>query len=169
MDGSKVVRVDAVDTERPELADPSRAFEIPLNGQTHRMEDPVVTREEIVILAKLDSDNEVCVRVFTQGAKPRVLLPGETVDLSVPGIENILIDEKCVTKVEVNGTPIQIAVPNNGKGIKETAITAGVNIELDFVLYLELEDGQAEQIDDDEVVFPCEDASFIAVTGDDNS
>lgn len=169
MNGSKVVGTDTVDTSRPEVADPSRAFEIPVNGERVKVAGPMVTREEILSLAKFDSDQEVCVRVFTPGVKPRVVLPGETIDLSVPGFENILVDENCVTEVEVNGTPIQLTVPTNGKGVKETAIEAGVNIEMDFVLYLELEDGQAEQIDDVEVVFPDEGDSFVAVTGDDNS
>ena len=167
MDNLEVVdvKMDAAD-DRSVSED--RAYWISVNDQKHKVEKPVVTREEIARIAKVDP-KEVCVRVSIHGEKPQVLLPGEEVDLRLPGIEHFLVDEKCIIKVEINNKPIQLAVPTTGEGVKRAAIEAGVNIELDFVLFLEFTDGQADQIDDNEVVFPDEGTHFSAVAPDDNS
>ena len=100
---------------------------------------------------------------------PRVLQPSEEIDLTLPGIEEFLVDKECIVKVKVNATTFQLAVPTTGERVKQAAIEAGAKIELDFVLFLEIRDGQAEQIDDAEVIFPNEDDHFFAVAGDDNS
>ena len=113
-------------TAQAAVSDRSRAFEITVNGQKHKLENPILTRREVILLAKFDPDQEVCVRVNVQGTKPRVVLPHEDIDLTLPGIEDFLVGEKCVRKVEVNGIPMHLAVPTNGKGVKEAAIKAGV-------------------------------------------
>ena len=169
MNSSKAVEIETDASAKSAVLDRSRAFEIIVNGQKHKIETPVVTREEVVILAKFDLDLPVCVRVHIQGTKPRVLQPNEEVDLALPGIERFRVDEECIVTVKLNATTFEIAVPITGVGIKQAAIKAGAKIELDFVLAMESADGPPAQIDDDELVFPDPGACFVAVSGDDNS
>lgn len=169
MNGSKSVGIKNDTTTQAAVSDRSRAFEINVNGQKHKIETPVVKREEVVILAKFDLDLPVCVRVHIHGTKPRVLKRNEEVDLTLPGIERFRVDEECIVKVKLNATTFEIAVPITGIGIKRAAINAGAKIELDFVLAMESADGPPAQIDDDELVFPDPGACFVAVSGDDNS
>ncbi len=57
-----------------------------------------------------------------------------------------------------------------GLGIKEAAISQGVDIQLDFILTLEAHDGQpARTIDDDETITVTEHSVFTANDGDDDS
>ena len=149
--------------------DHGKGYLISVNGKEHTVEKPTVTRGEVAHLADVGSVEEVCVRVHTSGAKPRVLQPDEEVDLTVPGIEHFQVDKECIVKVKVNKTTFQLAVPTTGEGVKRAAIEAGANIKLDFALFLDLEDRPPEQVNDAEAVFVDEGACFSAVAGDDNS
>ena len=165
----EIVDIEKFTAEDRKVPDHCKGYRISVNGQKNIVEKPAVSREEVVRIAKIDPTEEVCVRVHIRGTRPRVLQPGEEVDLTLPGIERFRVDEKCIVTVEVNNKPIRLAMPTTGEEVKRTAIKAGVSIALDFVLFLELDGGQAEQIDDTEVVFVDEGAHFSAVAGDDNS
>ncbi len=144
-------------------------FLITVNGKRYPVKNPTVTRREVARMADVGPVDEVCVRVHTREASPRVLQPGEEVDLTLPGIEHFQVNKGGTVKVQVNKTIFQLIVPTTGEGVKRAAIEAGANIKLDFVLFLELEDRPPEQIDDTEVVCVDEGAYFSAVDGDDNS
>ena len=165
----EIVDIEKFTAEGRRVPDRCRGYQISVNGRKYTVDNPSVTREEVANLVNVGPVEEVCVRVRIRGERPRVLQLGEAVDLTVPGIERFLVEEKCIIGVELNSTPLQLAIPTTGEGVKRTAIQAGVSIGLDFVLFLELDDGQAEQIDDAEVVFVDEGARFSAVAGDDNS
>lgn len=165
----EIVDIESFTEEGRRVPDRCKGYQISVNGRKYTVDKPSVTREEVASLVNVGPVEEVCVRVRIRGERPRVLQPGEEVDLTVPGIERFLVEEKCIVGVEVNNTPLQLTIPTTGEGVKRAAIEAGVSIELDFVLFLELDDGQAEQIDDTEVVFVDEGAHFSAVAGDDNS
>ena len=165
----EIVDIERYTDEGRRVPDRCKGYQISVNGRKYTVKKTLVTREEVADLVNVGPVKEVCVRVRIRGERPRVLQPGEEVDLTAPGIERFLVEEKCIVGVEVNNTSLQLAVPTTGEGVKQAAIKAGVSIELDFVLFLELDDGQAEQIDDSEVIFVDDGASFSAVSGDDNS
>ena len=164
-----IVKVEKYAAEDRKVPDHCKGYLIRVNGQEILVENPVVTRKELIQIAKVDPTAEVCVRMYIRGSKPRILKPGEEVKLTLQGIERFRVDEKCTVGVKVNNTYVQLIVPTTGEGVKRAAIEAGINIELDFVLFLEPEDGPAEQIDDAEVVVVDEGACFTAVDGDDNA
>ena len=165
----EIVDIEIFTAEGRKVPDHCKGYLIGVNGQKYIVEKSTVTREEVVLIAKFDPAEDICVRVYIHGSRPRVLQPGEELDLTLPGIEHFQVDKECIVKVKVNATTFEIAVPTTGKQVKQAAIEAGAKIELDFVLYLELKDGPPDQIDDDEVVFLDEGACFNAVSGDDNS
>ena len=165
----EIVDIERFTEEGRRVPDRCKGYQISVNGRKYTVDKPSVTREEVASMVNVGPVEEVCVSVRIRGTRPRVLQLGETVDLTLPGIERFRVDEECIVTVEVNSTPLQLAIPTTGEGVKRAAIEAGVSIGLDFVLFLELDDGQAEQIDDAEVVFVDEGAHFSAVAGDDNS
>lgn len=165
----EIVNVEKHATEDRKVPDQCKGYVINVNGQDVFVEEPLVTRKELIQLAKVDSNAEVCVRVYIRGSKPRVLQQDEEVKLTLPGIERFRVDEKCTIGVLVNNNPLQLTIPTTGEKVKQAAIEAGISIESDFVLYLVTENGPAEQIDDTEVVFVDEGACFTAVDGDDNA
>lgn len=146
-----------------------RGYRIRVNRDRHLVHEPTVSFEHIVELAGLEPDAEVCVRVRLRGKKPRVVVPGEEVDLTSAGIERFQVSEHCVVEVKLNKTEFDLAVPSTGAKVKAAAIAAGARIKPDFVLFLVLEDGQTEQVGDDEVVYVDKGACFKAVDSDDNS
>ena len=165
----EIVDIEKYAAEDRKVPDHCKGYLIRVNGQEYIVEKISVTREELARIAKVEPTDEVCVRVYVRDSNPRVLKPGEEVDLTLPGIERFRVDEKCTIGVKVNNTSLQLAIPTTGEGVKLAAIEAGIRIELDFVLFLELNDGQAVQIDDAEVVQIDDGACFTAVDGDDNA
>ena len=144
-------------------------YRIRVNDQSHQVDKPTMACEEVVSMVAVDSAEKVCVCVQMREAKPRVLQPGENIDLTSPGIECFNVHKKRVVEVSINSTTIQLEVPTTGEEVKQAAIEAGVRIESDFVLFLEREDGQSDQIDDADLVIVKEGVCFVALTGDDNS
>lgn len=72
--------------------------------------------------------------------------------------------------ITVNEKPVSIAGPRvSGLEIKQAAIHAGVQIQLDFVLSEELANGRTRIIGDADVVTVNKNSRFDAVAGDDNS
>lgn len=72
--------------------------------------------------------------------------------------------------VKVNGTQVvfhKCAV--TGLEIKEAAIKAGAPLELGFILQLEVRDGEARVVGDDETVTLRPHMCFTAIRPDDNS
>ncbi len=143
----EIVNIEKYAAEDRKVPDHCKGYLISVNGQEILVENSIVTHKELLQFAKVDPTVEVCVRVYIRGSKPRVLQPGEEVKLTLPGVERFRVDEKCTVGVKVNNTFFQLTVPTTGEGVKRAAIETGVNIELDFVLFLELDDGPAEQID----------------------
>lgn len=72
--------------------------------------------------------------------------------------------------ITVNGKPVPMADHRvTGLQIKQAAIAARVDIELDFQLSIRRPNGRLEVIDDDEKVAINKDSHFRAVAPDDNS
>ena len=76
---------------------------------------------------------------------------------------------KTVT-IEVNDRKVEMpAGPATGLEIKEAAIKQGVNIQVNFMLQMQLPNGSSKVIGDDDKVPLTEHLSFTAIAPDDNS
>ena len=76
---------------------------------------------------------------------------------------------KTVT-IEVNDHKVHMpAGPASGLEIKEAAIKEGVNIQLNFVLQVQLPNGSSKVIGNEDKVPLTEDLAFTAIAPDDNS
>ncbi len=76
---------------------------------------------------------------------------------------------KTVT-IEVNDHKVEMhAGPATGLEIKEAAIKHGVNIQLNFVLQVQLPNGSSKVVGDDDKVALTEHLAFTAIAADDNS
>ena len=76
---------------------------------------------------------------------------------------------KTVT-IEVNGHKVEMfAGPATGLEIKEAAIKQDVNIQLNFVLQVQLPNGSSKVIGDGDKVPLTEHLAFTAIAADDNS
>ena len=76
---------------------------------------------------------------------------------------------KTVT-IEVNDHKVEMpAGPATGLEIKEAAIKQGVNIQLNFVLQVQLPNGSSKVIGNGDKVPLTEYLSFTAIAADDNS
>ena len=76
---------------------------------------------------------------------------------------------KTVT-IEVNDHKVEMpAGPATGLEIKEGAIKQEVNIQLNFVLQVQLPNGSSKVIGDNDKVALTEHLSFTAIAADDNS
>ena len=72
--------------------------------------------------------------------------------------------------VEVNDHKVEMpAGPATGLEIKQAAIKQDVNIELNFVLQMQLPNGSSKVIGDDDKVQLAEHLTFTAIAPDDNS
>lgn len=79
------------------------------------------------------------------------------------------IRHKTVT-IEVNDRKVEMpAGPATGLEIKEGAIKQGVNIQLDFVLQVQLPNGSSKVVGNDDKVQLTEHLVFTAIAADDNS
>ena len=79
------------------------------------------------------------------------------------------IRHKTVT-IEVNDRKVEMpAGPATGLEIKEGAIKQGVNIQLDFVLQVQLPNGSSKVVGNDDKVQLTEHLAFTAIAADDNS
>ena len=76
---------------------------------------------------------------------------------------------KTVT-IEVNNQKVEMpAGPATGLEVKEAAIKQGVNIQVNFVLQVQLPNGSSKVIGDDDKVPLTEHLAFTAIAADDNS
>ena len=76
---------------------------------------------------------------------------------------------KTVT-IEVNGHKVEMpAGPATGLEIKEAAIKQDVNVQVNFVLQVELPNGSSKVIGDEDKVPLTEHLAFTAIAPDDNS
>ena len=72
--------------------------------------------------------------------------------------------------IEVNDHKVAMpAGPATGLEIKEAAIKEGVNIQLNFVLQIQLPNGSSKVIGDDDKNPLTEHLAFTAIAADDNS
>lgn len=72
--------------------------------------------------------------------------------------------------IEVNGHKVEMpAGPATGLEIKEAAIRQGVNIQPNFVLQVQLPNGEVKIVGDDDKVSLSEYLIFTAIAADDNS
>lgn len=72
--------------------------------------------------------------------------------------------------VTVNRKPVPLTEHRvSGLQVKEAAIAAGVDIELDFQLSIRRPNGKLEVVDDSETVTVNKQSQFRAVAPDDNS
>ena len=72
--------------------------------------------------------------------------------------------------IEVNEHKVEMpAGPATGFEIKEAAIKQDVNIQLNFVLQVQLPNGSSKVVGDDDKVALTEHLSFTAIAADDNS
>ena len=83
--------------------------------------------------------------------------------LSVHDMDKIIV-------IEVNGHKVAMpSGPATGLEIKEAAIKEGVNIQRSFVLQVQLPNGSAKIVGDDDKVALSEHLMFTAIAADDNS
>ena len=83
--------------------------------------------------------------------------------LSVPDVDKIVT-------IEVNGHKVEMpSGPATGLEIKNAAIKAGVNIQPNFVLQVQLPNGTAKIVGDSDKVALSEHLMFTAIAADDNS
>ena len=76
---------------------------------------------------------------------------------------------KTVT-IEVNDHKVEMpSGPASGLEIKQAAIKQGVNIQLNFVLLVQLPNGSSKVIGDDDKLPLTEHLAFNAIAADDNS
>ena len=76
---------------------------------------------------------------------------------------------KTVT-IEVNGRKVEMpAGPATGLEVKEAAIKQGVNIQLNFVLQVQLPNGSSKVIGNRDKVPLTDHLAFTAIAADDNS
>ena len=72
--------------------------------------------------------------------------------------------------IEVNAHKVEMpAGPATGLEIKEAAIKQDVKIQLNFVLQVQLPNGSAQIVGDDDKVSLSEHLAFTAIAADDNS
>lgn len=72
--------------------------------------------------------------------------------------------------IEVNSKPVVLTEKfMTGEQIKAAGIAQGVQIQADFVLQLEKDDGEFDTIGDQEEIRIRKDMSFTAISPDDNS
>ena len=77
--------------------------------------------------------------------------------------------DKTVT-IEVNAHKVEMpAGPATGLEIKEAAIKQGVKIQPNFVLQVQLPNGSAKIVGDDDKISLSEHLAFTAIAADDNS
>lgn len=77
--------------------------------------------------------------------------------------------DKIVT-IQVNSHKVEMpSGPATGLEIKQAAIKDGVNIRLDFVLQVQLPNGSAKIVGDNDKVALSEHLMFTAIAADDNS
>ena len=75
-----------------------------------------------------------------------------------------------IVTIEVNDRKVEMgAGPATGLEIKEAAIKQGVNIQLSFVLQVQLPNGSNKVIGDDDKIPLTEHLAFTAIAPDDNS
>jgi hypothetical protein len=75
-----------------------------------------------------------------------------------------------LTEIRVNNRPVSVHGPHvTGAEIKQAAINAGVQIDLDFVLSEELPNGEFRPVGDNDSVTVTKNTRFTAVAPDDNS
>lgn len=72
-------------------------------------------------------------------------------------------------QIRVNDMQVTVAREVTGLQIKEAAISAGVPIQLDFVLSVELGHGKTKIVTDSESITVHQGSEFVAVAPDDNS
>ena len=76
---------------------------------------------------------------------------------------------KTVT-IEVNDQKVEMpSGPATGLEVKEAAIKQGVNIQVNFVLQVQLPNGSSRVVGDDDKVQLTEHLAFTAIAPDDNS
>lgn len=76
---------------------------------------------------------------------------------------------KTVT-IEVNDHKVEMSAgPATGLEIKEAAIKQGVNIQLSFVLQVQLPNGSSKVVGNEDKVALTEHLAFTAIAADDNS
>ena len=89
--------------------------------------------------------------------------------MTTKNTEPQVIDLKTVT-IEVNDHKIKMpGGPATGLEIKEAAINQGVNIQLNFVLQVQLPNGSSKVIGDGDKIPLTEHLAFTAIAADDNS
>ena len=77
--------------------------------------------------------------------------------------------DKIVT-IEVNGHKVEMPAGRaSGLEIKEAAIKQSVNIQVNFVLQVQLPNGSAKIVGDDDKIPLSEHLAFTAIAADDNS
>ena len=72
--------------------------------------------------------------------------------------------------IEVNNHKVEMpAGPATGLEVKEAAIKQGVNIQVNFVLQVQLPNGSSKVVGDEDKVQLTEHLAFTAIAPDDNS
>lgn len=75
-----------------------------------------------------------------------------------------------LVEITVNEQPVLIAGPRvTGSEILQAAVSAGVSVQMDFVLTVEEANGKTRVIGPDDTVTVNKNSRFLAVAPDDNS
>jgi len=153
--------------ERPPM---SRGYRIRVNERHFVVHTSIIRGRDVLELAGLTPVEAYHLYLRVRGEKPRRIGLDTQVDLTAPGTERFEAEHRSLVAIKVNGHKVKVEGPRaTGLEIKEAAIRAGVDIQVDFVLMEELPDGRNRVIGDQDVVVLKEGACFIAVAPDDNS
>lgn len=156
--------------ERFIVVESDRSFRLEVEGL--RLEWPCGPISAATIKQLAGRDDEDLAVVLEQADRPdRILEDDEIVDLSQPGVEIFRLRKRpAEVEISVNGKafPIRRGV-KTGLEIKQAAINAGVAIQLDFVLSLEVGPGQTRIIGDRDRVRVKSGQQYLAIADDDNS
>jgi hypothetical protein len=156
--------------ERFIVVESDRSFRLEVEGL--RLEWPCAPISAATIKVLAGRDEEDLAVVLEWADRPdRILEDDEIVDLSEPGVEVFRLRKRpAEVEISVNGQafPIRRGV-KIGLEIKQAAIHAGVAIQLDFVLSLEVGPGQTRIIGDRDRVRVKSGQQYLAIADDDNS
>ena len=147
-----------------------REFLFQLDGKRERWPISLITPVTLKRIASKLQEN-VFVVIEHEGEPDEELDDDAVVDLASPGIERFAFRaaEKEVD-IKVNTKPVRISRgEHTGHEIKAAAIAQGVNIQLNFLLYLIKRNGETERIDDDKPVKVKRGQEYDAIADDDNS
>jgi hypothetical protein len=170
LDPESHVHLSADTVERFIIAKSDREYLFDLEERRERWPATLITPATLKRLGGKLND-EVVVVVEREGEPDEEIDDETIIDLAKPGIERfkLRVIEKDL-EISVNTKAVRISRGyHTGLQIKQTAIAQGVNIKIDFLLYLLKPNGETDRIDDHQPVKVKRGQDYDAIADDDNS